>query len=591
MANPEGPLEEVGGEWFVNRKTELDLYWQWATSIPARVKGSYALIGQRRTGKTAILHRLFNRLFWEQEMVMPVYISFGRYLQRADPINFYEFAEEYLSGYLRSYLAFRYRQPDLLRAKVNLSELREVVAQRADTLAEGLLASYDRSLSDQRETAYGLVHWLIDMPKGQAFTHHIPTAMIIDEFQVLTNAYNPDHQRYVNLTGSFQAASETHWAPLLVSGSSISMMTGEALGGFLSGRFRPSHLGPLAQEHAIDMIFRLGQRNQLPITEELAAAIWELTQGFPYPIECLLNSNAPAVANLPSLDALQEILLHELTQPQGALWSHYDEQYGKYIRTLNGTQTTRFILLWATKHAERRIFPDEVAADLGLDELLVHDVLKKLERTDVIQRVGTVSYWGPADPMMRRYLAYDHQLEVEKLAPQEAARDLLYEYRKLQGETSHLVGHLAEIIVGGVLKSFDGRTVDGDTYFTISTPVTLPKIDKLERRGGVVKEGIMNEIDLIGEWRLPADGGTGVWLVSVRHRQQKMGETDVRQFLDHCANVRTEKGYAAVQCWYVSKAGFTRPALTLLQTEGVYASDLAQFNALAQQFGFLGVTV
>ncbi|MCE7981926.1 MAG: hypothetical protein DYG89_12090 [Caldilinea sp. CFX5] len=109
----------------------------------------------------------------------------------------------------------------------------------------------------------------------------------------------------------------------------------------------------------------------------------------------------------------------------------------------------------------------------------------------------------------------------------------------------------------------------------------------------------MNEIDpstssgqaLIGEWRLPADGGTGAWLVSVRHRQQKMSEADVRQFFDHCANVRTEKRYAAVQCWYVSKAGFTRPALTLLQAEGVYASDLAQFNALAQQFGFLGIVV
>ncbi|MCE7981925.1 MAG: hypothetical protein DYG89_12085 [Caldilinea sp. CFX5] len=62
-------------------------------------------------------------------------------------------------------------------------------------------------------------------------------------------------------------------------------------------------------------------------------------------------------AALPSLAALQEILLHELTQPQGALWDHYD----------------------------------------------VH-----------------------------------------------------YEYRKLQGETSHLVGHLTEIIVGAAVWSKRG---------------------------------------------------------------------------------------------------------------------------------------
>lgn len=336
MANPQGPLEEVGSEWFVSRKAELDLYWKWATGVPKQAKGSYALIGQRRTGKTAILHRLYNRLFWEQEKVMPIYITFARYLKRETPINLYEFAEDYLIGYLRSYMAFRYRRPDLMKAEIGLVELRPLIDQVGDEIAQGLINSYDLSLSDRLNTAYGLVHWIIPIPKGQAFIHHIPTAVIIDEFQVLTNAYNPDHQSYVNLTGSFQSASETRWAPLLVSGSSVSMMTGEALGGFLSGRFRPWHLGPLEQEHATDMLFRLGQANGIPVTEELAFAIWELTQGFPYPIECLLNSSAPAIDKLPSLEALEEVLLYELTQPRGALWSHYKEQFGKYIHELQG---------------------------------------------------------------------------------------------------------------------------------------------------------------------------------------------------------------------------------------------------------------
>jgi len=41
--------------------------------------------------------------------------------------------------------------------------------------------------------------------------------------------------------------------------------------------------------------------------------------------------------------------------------------------------------------------------------------------------------------------------------------------------------------------------------------------------------------------------------------------------------------------WYFSKQEFTDEAITLLQNEGIYYSDLAQFNALANLFGFLGL--
>lgn len=106
------------------------------------------------------------------------------------------------------------------------------------------------------------------------------------------------------------------------------------------------------------------------------------------------------------------------------------------------------------------------------------------------------------------------------------------------------------------------------------------------------------EIDLIGEWRTPntptATGQSGVWLVSVRHRNRVMGENEVRQFLEQTAvwlaEKQTEKAYHNVVRWYVSKLGFTETAIQLLQAEGVYYSDLTQFNELAQTFGFLPLT-
>jgi len=101
------PLEEIGNQWFVNREEELEYFWEWANSVPLGGRHSIAFAGLRRTGKTAIIHRAFNRLFTEQKRVLPVFISFESYLYRTQQITTYEFAEDYFSGYLRSYLAYK----------------------------------------------------------------------------------------------------------------------------------------------------------------------------------------------------------------------------------------------------------------------------------------------------------------------------------------------------------------------------------------------------------------------------------------------------------------------------------------------------
>ncbi|MEM7536938.1 MAG: hypothetical protein AAF639_32470, partial [Chloroflexota bacterium] len=101
------PLEEYAEGYFVNRDFEIDYFWSWANSVPLDRRHSIAFAGLRRTGKTAIIHRVFNRLFYEQTRVMPVYISFARYLTQTERITTYEFAEHFFSGYVRSYLAFK----------------------------------------------------------------------------------------------------------------------------------------------------------------------------------------------------------------------------------------------------------------------------------------------------------------------------------------------------------------------------------------------------------------------------------------------------------------------------------------------------
>ena len=118
----------------------------------------------------------------------------------------------------------------------------------------------------------------------------MPTAVFIDEFQILADVYDPDHDRIIPITNYYQKPSESLVAPMVVSGSSVSLLFGRATGGALSGRLRYKTLGPLNRSHSFDLVRRLGKLHQIAVTEAFALAVWKVTQGYPYAVESLMTS-------------------------------------------------------------------------------------------------------------------------------------------------------------------------------------------------------------------------------------------------------------------------------------------------------------
>jgi hypothetical protein len=181
---------------------------------------------------------------------------------------------------------------------------------------------------------------------------------------------------------------------------------------------------------------------------------------------------------------------------------------------------------------------------------------------------------------------------------------------------------------------FDGRKVPGHIYFNHPEDVSLPIFDQIQNRRGIVKDGIAIEIDLIGlywvevpieaaiesskeaittldandrlaedeidedneddevqeakETPLTASRRTA-WLVQVRYTTKKMSAPAIRKFLKQVEEVTKENKYHEPQGWYVCKGGFTKPARKLLKEAGFLCSDRAQFNKLANLFGFFGL--
>lgn len=416
------PLEDPVGDLFVNRQREFALLDEWVNNIPWRPNNSVALIGRRRTGKTAILIKFFNRLFYEQDKVLPVYISFAEQLWRAEPPTMQEVSDHYMLSYLTCFLAFRQRQPELLEAITTLEQLHTVAAECQDAIVLEAIQTY-RGARQNSDIGSTLVRGVINTPRHIAKVHQIQTVIMVDEFQILTHVYDPFLQRHRDLMGLFQKAVESRVAPMLVSGSVVSLLLDKALGGILSGRFIYHHLEPLAREYAHELIFRLGDYAQIAVTEEFAEAVFQLTGGYPYSIQSLVTSRSPARQRLPDLDALEEVLVYELSDRNAYLYQHYDEEFVKYHDLLNGAQLTKKVMFWTVKYPNRTIDADQIAHELGIGIEDVQNAIRKLYQADIVYRVGMDLYEGPSDPMLRRFIEYNYRREIEKLEPEEATKD------------------------------------------------------------------------------------------------------------------------------------------------------------------------
>lgn len=214
MANRLEPIEDLVGHLFVNREFELELLWKWVNDIPSRRSGSRALIGRRRTGKTAILVKLFNRLFYEQEAVLPVYISFARFLHWERPLTMQEVGDHYLASYLLCFLAFRYRQPGRLWTELKIWHLQQIAPQFNDPIVNDLLEKF---VLASAETRIGdpPAQLAINAPRYTGGLYKPPTVVMVDEFQVLTTVHDSKQGISHDLTDSFQWAFDTKWAPCL----------------------------------------------------------------------------------------------------------------------------------------------------------------------------------------------------------------------------------------------------------------------------------------------------------------------------------------------------------------------------------------
>jgi hypothetical protein len=108
--------EKIGNpELFTGRRKELAFFSKWIDNIKKEISKSTAILSRRKTGKTALMQRLYNLTFEKQHGVIPFY-----YEVKEGPVWALEFCRDFYLTFIWQYIAYKARKPEYVEPPPNL---------------------------------------------------------------------------------------------------------------------------------------------------------------------------------------------------------------------------------------------------------------------------------------------------------------------------------------------------------------------------------------------------------------------------------------------------------------------------------------
>ena len=418
--------ERIGNpELFTGRYNELKSLLKWVDLSKKYLARSTAIISRRKTGKSALMERLYNIVFHNNDGVIPFYYEIKEYDQWI--LNF---SKDFFLHFIWQYIAFKTRNTEYL----------DSITEDYDSLIDIVKNEKLEFLIKHIEIIQKLIHnqdyyllWnkVRDFPKFVASKQNETIIQLIDEFQYLNYYIYRDEactRRFSDLAGSYFNTAEQTVAPMLISGSWIGWLLRD-LAKMLHGRFRRDYfLGNMPDHEAVETVFKYSTMLQVPITNEVAQIMVDLTEGNPCYISALFYSSYPE-KNFTCENGLRETLEYEVLNSNGEIKARWMEYLIYAFRELNGTDhsLSKKIVLYLCKHKDREVSRDEIKKvfQLNIPDNDLEIRMTALVESDIVNRGRSYYFYqGIGDHIFDKVFRGQYADEIEAFDP----KDITNEY-------------------------------------------------------------------------------------------------------------------------------------------------------------------
>ncbi len=404
--------EKIGPkELFTGRKRELTKYLNWIDGVKSEISNSMAILSRRKTGKTALLQRLYNLTFHKNDGVIPFYyeLSWGRQWAGA-------FCLDFFLSFIYQYFAFKTRKIKYLRFSKNPDLDAAIKVAREENLDYLIEVIEDVKYSAQHKHVDNLWTSVREAPFTVANLRDEFIVQFIDEFQLLNSEICGDKMAanpIEDFAAGYQGAAEYKKSPLLVSGSQVGRLM-NILTTMLPGKFIVDELENVPEDEAIEMVFNYSRIMGVPVTEETAYMISGISEGNPFYISALFRSQAPD-KDLATKEGLLRTLEYETLYKLGSIKGTWME-YVYFAFNPGNMWNEKRIVLHLCKNRHREVTREELLKILELDmtDSELERKMNTLVKCDVINQGRTnFSYQGIQDNIFDKVFRGFYQSDIE----------------------------------------------------------------------------------------------------------------------------------------------------------------------------------
>ena len=566
--------EKIGDpNLFTGRNKEIEILLKWIDRIKLQRSKSTAILSRRKTGKSALMQRLYNMVFHLNDGVIPFYFE----IKEQDKW-YVDFSMRFFMDFINQYIAFKTRKPEYLTGYAAKSCDQAIDIARKENL-DYLIKSISDIKMMRKENRYDdLWDEVRDLPRFLCHSRNERVVQMIDEFQYLNWHIFWDEKRTHRadeFAGTYLHTCEYKTAPLLVSGSWVGWLIND-LNRLLPGRFNKIPMKSMPKDETIKMIFNYSRLEKIPVTEETAYLIAKLTEGSPFYISCLFGSNYE-YKDLSTKDGLLKTLEFETLDFDGSINATWMEYIDATFSKVNDVHAKEMVL-YLSKNRDRKIGHSEIKKALGLDmpDPELNKKLKALYRSDVIEEhMGF--YCGVRDNIFDKVFRRSYSDDIEKFLTKEAPEEykamfdkLEKKYNSLQGKFNRYKGAYAEFMICNHLseayekndfyKTMLNNVPDDFNFVEYSSisSITSPPLNKIEFQIDIFAKASDEDYTIIGE---------------VKNREKKFSLDEAQNFITKANElIRLEKIKKYV-FFVFSSGGFMENVFEFLEDSGIIWTD------------------
>lgn len=543
------------------------------------------------SGVSELLRQAYDELFNEREVV-PIYFALP---QRETTVV--SVAIEFLTTFLRQYIAFRRDEPSLCRLSLTLNDLVQLAPAPDLPWIEELIEAYNRQRFGQNDRE--LARFCLNAPNRVPARHGRPL-ILFDVVQLATYAGSG-----VPLATEIVRALTFSRLPFALAGLRREVQDAVARAGGSVDSLELLRLNPLGEDDARNLLTAAAHRHRVTITEETRDLLAQQLEGRPFFINAILLAAREKNLALDSYLTCERLYVDEL---MGGRFNRYFTSVLEHVAPDAETRAGVVRLLCeAAPTGNRTASLEAWRKRLNLDGGELEQVLRALHIQELINwdgetvdATGCSSVWK--DYLRSRFrldtlrepralVVADVMADALKRAPQTIARKYRraasLRLRELPGKFNFqrvpkCLFDFAEFaaIYKGTSPEETVAGLDADTDFlrlpqvfhTASGVSFSPPLRQFGEENSVVAHAF--------EGANYTDASEIVWLIAKVDSKLEADKTLISSWLDRLESLARQSGFSRTQIWLIANEGFSVEATELLRERNAYGSSQQQFELL-----------